>query len=339
MPKFLLIQTAFIGDVVLGTALAEKLYRHFPGSEIHYLVRKGNEALLQAHPFLRVLIWDKSSQKQINLLKLVIRVRSERYTHVINMHRFATSGIITALSGAPHRSGFDKNPLSMFFSRKVAHTIAAPYSPDPIHETGRNQLLIADITDAVPALPALYPSAEDESKVKALKRHSYICIAPSSVWFTKQFPPEQWMDLIRALPSAYRIYLLGGPGDKELCDSIMSGAGNPQVENLAGTLSLLQSAALMRDAVMNYVNDSGPLHFASAVGASVTAVFCSTVPSFGFGPVGDNGRVVEREDRLYCRPCGLHGYKACPEGHFKCARDIKTEQLLWWISKTTSDNA
>jgi heptosyltransferase-2 len=54
----------------------------------------------------------------------------------------------------------------------------------------------------------------------------------------------------------------------------------------------------------------------------VTAIFCSTVPYFGFGPLSDFSRVVETPEKLDCRPCGLHGYKACPQGHFKCAHTI-----------------
>jgi len=79
---------------------------------------------------------------------------------------------------------------------------------------------------------------------------------------------------------------------------------------------------------MNYVNDSAPLHIASAMKAPVTAIFCSTVPAFGFGPLNANGRVVETTENLDCRPCGLHGYKACPKGHFKCAMNIDPSALL-----------
>jgi heptosyltransferase-2 len=64
------------------------------------------------------------------------------------------------------------------------------------------------------------------------------------------------------------------------------------------------------------------------VNANVTAVFCSTVPAFGFGPLSDKSFVVEKNDKLYCRPCGLHGKKSCPEGHFKCANDIRIDQLM-----------
>ena len=57
--KFLVIQTAFIGDVVLATGIVEKLHRHFPDAEIDFMVRKGNEGLLQNHPYLhKVIICD-----------------------------------------------------------------------------------------------------------------------------------------------------------------------------------------------------------------------------------------------------------------------------------------
>jgi ADP-heptose:LPS heptosyltransferase len=79
---------------------------------------------------------------------------------------------------------------------------------------------------------------------------------------------------------------------------------------------------------MNYVNDSAPMHFASAVNAPVTAVYCSTIPEFGFGPLSDNSHVVEIDKPLYCRPCGLHGYSSCPEKHFRCALEIENDQLM-----------
>ena len=93
--------------------------------------------------------------------------------------------------------------------------------------------------------------------------------------------------------------------------------------NLSGLLSFLESAALMETAKMNYVNDSAPLHIASAMNAPVTTYFCSTVPSFGFGPLSDNKTIVEVKEKLDCRPCGLHGKKECPEKHFNCGFKIE----------------
>jgi heptosyltransferase-2 len=97
MQKFLVIQTAFIGDVVLATGLIEKLHQHFPEASIDFLVRKGNESLLTNHPFLHeVLVWDKRERKQVNLLKMLGRIRRNKYDKVINVQRFAATGILTA---------------------------------------------------------------------------------------------------------------------------------------------------------------------------------------------------------------------------------------------------
>ncbi len=336
MHKLLVIQTAFTGDVVLATSVIEKLHTSFPGSQIDFLLRKGNEGLLQGHPFItNLLVWDKKKNKQKNLLQMAMRVRKEKYTHVINIHRFATSGLITFLSGAKYKAGFDKNPFSFCYTKKVAHVISEPYSANPVHEVARNQLLIADIAGKDWEFPKLYPSSADNEFIRQYQNGPYVCVAPSSVWFTKQFPAEQWVSLINQLPAHYQVHILGAPGDSQLGDEIVNKTVHAKVQNLCGKLGYLQSAALMKGAEMNYANDSAPLHFASAMDAPVTAVFCSTVPAFGFGPLRANARVVEIGERLYCRPCGLHGHKACPEGHFRCAKEITNEQLLWWTSRTT----
>ncbi len=151
---------------------------------------------------------------------------------------------------------------------------------------------------------------------------------PASVWFTKQYPVEKWIDLINNFPAEYTIYLLGGNDDLPLCEKIKSEVTNKAVEVLAGQLNFLSSAALMKGAAMNYTNDSAPLHFASAVDAPVTAIFCSTVPAFGFYPLASKSFIIETKEILACRPCSLHGLKACPLGHFKCAFTIETNQLL-----------
>jgi ADP-heptose:LPS heptosyltransferase len=319
--KFLVIQTAFIGDVVLATALIEKLHSFYPDARIDFLVRKGNEALLTGHPFLHeVLIWDKRRHKLRNLRNLIRLVRQTRYDTVINVQRFAATGLLTAFSGAKQTIGFDKNPLSSLFTQKIPHIVGNQ------HEVDRNQTLIVSLTDDHPAKPRLYPTKADEEKVKPYETKPYITISPASVWFTKQYPAEKWSAFLRRLPHGYTVYLLGAPSDKECCERIK--ATHPAAVNLSGELSFLQSAALMKGADMNYVNDSAPMHFASAVNAPVTAVYCSTIPAFGFGPLSDKRFIVEIRQPLDCRPCGLHGYRACPKGHFNCAWKIEDTQLL-----------
>lgn len=324
MQKILVIQTAFLGDVVLATPVVEKLHRFFPQAKIDMLVRKGNEGLLRAHPFIGHLwVWNKKDSKLKNLVNLISQIRKEKYDAVINLHRFASSGFVTASSGAKHRIGFDKNPLSFLYTEKIKHEIGTGK-----HEVQRNLDLIESITDKSFEKPRLYPSAQDMQSVAQYKKNAYICIAPTSVWFTKQYPADKWVELIKRLDGSITIYLLGAPGDAAACEEIKNASAHSNIVNLAGKLDLLQSAALVQDAKMNYVNDSAPMHIASSVNAPVTAVFCSTIPAFGFGPLSDVSKIVEKTEPLYCRPCGLHGHRACPQGHFKCAYDIKVEQLL-----------
>lgn len=332
MTTFLIIQTAFIGDVVLATALVEKLRLHYPEASIDFLVRKGNEGLLTGHPHLReVLVWDKKGAKYSGLYRIGKKIRAKKYNHIINVQRFAATGIITAFSGAGETIGFDKNPFSMFFSRRVKHVIST--IDQPLHEVDRNQALIEHLTNDQAAKPALYPTGRDFEKVAPYKVAPYVCIAPASVWFTKQFPKDKWVSLIDEINPDLHVFLLGAPSDAPLGEEIRSHCStSSRISNLCGKLSLLQSAALQKDAKRNLVNDSAPMHFASAMNAPVTAIYCSTIPAFGYGPLSDNRAVVETLVPLSCKPCGLHGHAACPEGHFKCAYTIQNGQILETLS-------
>ncbi len=325
--QFLVIQTAFIGDVILATGIIEKLHAYFPDAKIDFLVRKGNESLLQNHPFLRdVLVWNKKENKLRNLFKTLRIIQSKKYDKVINVQRFAATGLLTAFSGAKEKIGYDKNPLSFLFTKKVKHIISD--AQHPLHEIDRCNDLIKHFTDDKVFKPVLYPTKEDALRVAPYKTKKYICVAPASIWFTKQYPSIKWINFIDNLPDNLHIYLLGAPSDKKLCEEIAEGSLNKNITILSGQLSFLESAAVMKDAIMNYVNDSAPMHLASATNAPVAAIYCSTVPSFGFGPLSDEKYIIETKEKLSCRPCGLHGYKACPLKHFKCAMEIKDEQLV-----------
>ena len=335
MKRFLIIQTAFLGDAVLVTSIVEKLHAHYPDAAIDLVVRKGNHGLFDGHPFLRKLfIWDKRGSKNRNLFALIGELRKTGYDHIINCQRFFSTGLMTVLAKGRERIGYDKNPLSLGFSRSVKHTIGDPSTPLRVtpHEVDRLNDLIAHLTDGSRPLPRLYPTPQARADAERLVfQHTegqgrYVTIAPASVWFTKQWPEAKWVELIKALSPALHVFLIGAPGDHALCSRIAKATGRGVV--LAEELSLLASAALMEGAAMNYVNDSAPLHIASAMNAPVTAIFCSTVPACGFGPLRDNGRVVETTERLDCRPCGLHGHRACPKGHFRCALGIEARAVV-----------
>ena len=320
--KILVIQTAFIGDAILASSLLEKLHHRFPNAQISILLRKGNESLYNHHPFLKeVFVWDKSENKLKNLFALLKTIRKKKFDVIVNCHRHTSSGFLTGFSGAKYTAGYKQNPFSFLFNTTIKHVIG-----DGRHEVERYNELIEDITDKEIFKPKLYPSVENENNTKQFKVGRYVCMAPSSVWFTKQLPKQKWIELCNKTEADTTIYLLGAAGDTLLCEEIKKNSVHKNIQILSGKISFLDSCSLMRDAQMNYVNDSAPLHLASSVNAPVTAYFCSTVPEFGFTPLSDNRKIIEVKEKLDCRPCGLHGFKVCPKGHFKCGNGIEERE-------------
>lgn len=325
MEKILVIQTAFIGDVILATPVLEALHQAYPKAEIYMVVKSSCETLFTNHPYVQeVFIYHKNKNKLLNLLALHKKIRKHKFDLAVNLHRFFTSGLLTVLSGAKVKIGFRKNPLSFLFTHKYQHIIGDVN----VHEKDRNLSLIEGLVNTQKAHVKLYPSIFDYEQTKHYKAVPYICIAPTSAWFTKQMPIAKWVELINAIDEQFTIYLIGHKSDKDICEKIKKQTTHPKVIILAGMLEILQSAALMQDAVMNYVNDSGPMHLATAVNAPTTAVFCSTSTSFGFTPLSDTHFIIEAEPAPDCKPCGMHGLKKCPKGHFKCGNNISLQQLL-----------
>jgi heptosyltransferase-2 len=163
MQKILVIQTAFIGDVVLATALLESLHAQYPLAVMDVLVRQGNESLLNAHPFIHeVIVWNKKKQKYIHWLKILFQIRKANYDAVVNVQRFAATGLCTALSKAKFKIGFNKNPFSFLFTHSIKHLeIEAG-----MHEINRNHQLIQIWGPIVLVPPKLYPTAQDLELIK-----------------------------------------------------------------------------------------------------------------------------------------------------------------------------
>ena len=323
--KALLIQTAFIGDAILSTALLSSI------SELGYtcdvLVRSGNEVFFENHSDCRkVLIWNKKgfTNKYKSLFRLSNIIRSEHYDTVINLQRFAATGLLTAFSGAKAKVGFMQNPLSFAFTHKTKHTVKLNF-----HECNRNvELLQLLHPEAKFKAPNLCLSQALMESVEVYQTKPYVCIFPGSVWFSKRLSSDKWLELITKLPQDLTVYFLGAPNEFDLCQGIIDQVeSKSNLKNLCGKLSLMQSAALGKSAEMNYCNDSSPVHFLTAVNAKVSAFFLSTSPLFGFYPLSDVSYLQEVAN-LKCKPCGMVGKAECPETHFNCNYQLSPKTHL-----------
>ncbi len=322
MPRrVLFIQTAFFGDVVLATSALEAWHLAHPEDRVDVLVRKPMDSLFEGHPWLhRVLAWDKRPRvKGKDWRRLVREVRKARYDVVVNLHRHASSGILTALSLAPVRAGYANNPLAWRFTHRTAHRWG-----DGTHEVDRHAELLAPFVPKASHRPQLHPQSRHVEEARALGADGALVVMPGSQWATKAWPEGQFSKFLDATHES--VLLLGAPSEHALCARLAEGRAH--VVNAAGKTSLLGTVAAIGMARAVVANDSAPLHVASATNTPTVALFASTVPRFGFGPLASSHVVVEPAVELACRPCGMHGRKRCPEGHFRCGWELPVQAVL-----------
>ncbi len=329
--KFLIIQTAFIGDVILTLPTLQALKQHFPDSEIDFLAIPAAQNLLETHPALsRLLVYDKHGADRgvAAFLRLAHTLRRRRYDAVIAPHRSLRSALLAWRSGSRRRIGFDRSAGRFLLSEVV------PYPPN-LHEIDRNLRLLAPLglDPEAGRLPEIHFTREDHTAVnfwmeqQGISRLRRICLAPGSVWATKRWLPERFAELAgRLTHEGYAVVLVGGAAYQEITRQVAKTAGAP-LYNAAGRFTLRQSAALLQAADLLISNDSAPMHLAVAVKTPVLAIFGATAPALGFYPYGEHDRVIE-DKQLACRPCGSHGGHKCPIGSFDCMRNISVENVF-----------
>jgi heptosyltransferase-2 len=326
-PKFLIIQTAFIGDVILALPLVQVLRRNFPNSKIDFMLIPKTSELLKNHPDLdEVIIFDKKGKDRglRGLVKISKIISMKNYDVAIIPHRSFRSAVIPFLAGVKIRIGFDKSPFNFLYTNVVNYK--------KIHEIERNLSLLEPFGIKVNSkeFPNLFPPDDDKNyidKILSNINSKLVGIAPGSIWATKRWLKERFAELVGLLvKDGFAVVLIGGSEDFELCEEIKKNSGFKDVYNFCGKLNLLQSAELIRRCILLVSNDSAPMHIAVAMRTPVVAIFGPTIPEFGFYPYGDRDKIVQVEN-LYCRPCGIHGGRKCPEGHFKCMRLIETKTV------------
>lgn len=325
----LVIQTSFLGDVILTTPLIAELASRGP---VDALVTPEGAAILANNPDLRTVFrYDKRNSygSALGLWQTIRTIRASRpYEKVYLAQGSFRSGLLAMMTGARERIGFASSTGRMLYTTELS------YRPELHHAARLWSLAMAD-TDASPIphqiRPRLYPSDDDRRLVDAFLRRGrepdapFVALAPGSAWGTKRWP--YYVQLARALADDFHVAVVGSRADTAVANEIVAAIGEDRVVNTVGSLSLLASAELIGRAQAIVTNDSAPLHLASAMGTPTLAIFGPTVPEFGFGPLAER-RVVAGHEDLGCRPCHRHGPQRCPLGHWRCMRELTVDHIM-----------
>ncbi|MCK6623234.1 MAG: lipopolysaccharide heptosyltransferase II [Calditrichaceae bacterium] len=330
--RILILQTAFVGDVMLTLPLLQTVKKLFPNAALDFLAIPAARNILETHPDIhQLIIYDKRKRDKgiIPFFRLIRRLRENRYDLAIVPHRSIRSVALVWAARIPLRIGFDRSAGRFLLNRII------PYRTG-IHEINRNLHLLDPFGIAADekVLPKLFFSDEDEQAVfEWMKRRqlnqleNLVALAPGSVWATKRWLPEYFARLAKMLKEAgFQIVLIGGEADVEVARQVEQAISSP-VFNAVGKFTIRQSAFLIRQARLLVTNDSAPQHLAAAVGTPVVAIFGPTVPAFGFYPYGERDRVVEIGE-LPCRPCSIHGGQKCPISTFECMKKLTPERVF-----------
>ncbi len=328
--RILVIQTAFLGDIVLTLPLLKALKKYRPDIELLFLTTLVGKSLLDdQHIIDKVIVYDKKGiDKGIKaLLDKVKEVRTYHVDTVISPHRSLRSGIISLFSGAGNRIGYSLPHLIPFYNVRVNRDKG-------MHEIDRILSLLNPVQIHV-AKGERYPSLEIKD---AIRNDKLVGIAPGSTWGTKQWTEDGYATLIRQLDEkGYSIELIGSSNDKMVADKIKAIAG-VKVNDMVGKTDLKELIKLLSSLRLLVTNDNGAMQVAQAVNTPIVAIFGPTVPEQGFAPIRQNTLVIESKG-LYCRPCSAHGPMECPEGHFLCMKAITPDAVFKAVEKMTGGDA
>ena len=322
--KIVLLQTAFLGDCILTLPLVEKLAGFDHRSKIDILTSKRGYEVFKASPFVeQVIVMEKSSRSMQSVKKTAQGLKEGGYTHLYSCHRSLRSSLIALLSGIPDRTGFTNSVFSF-----VYHT-TVPYRKD-LHEVGRNLMLAGEVPEPLP-LPVMNADEPliciDDFTEFRTRFRKLAAIATGSVWKTKKYPVNSFKEVCELLVRhGYGVVLIGGKDDRAEAETITQSYPGT-VLNLTGKLTISESVWILQRTNVLVTNDSAPTHLGVSADIPVLTLYCSTVPGFGFYPYNSGSRFLSVQD-IPCKPCGIHGYRECPEKHFRCGTQLLPQTVF-----------
>ena len=318
MKNFLVIQTAFIGDAVLTLPMIQKLKELHSGCNVDVVCTPATEEIFRCSDSVRdVIVMDKRGAHKsiLQVYKLARKISLNGYIKVFSPHRSFRSSLLVMFLGVRETYGFSNSSFRYVYKNLIQYEKSS-------HEVKRNLSLIGfnPSEDLDQILPKLKASGEGIAKVEEFKKKNnldkYIVMAPTSVWKTKIYPKEYFIEIAKHFGGrGYKVILMGSEKDSFILKEFLN--YYDKLILASGVFSLVESAEFLRGAAAVISNDSAPAHLGLCANIPVLMLYCSTIPEFGFYPYSSKSRYLSIGG-LSCKPCGIHGKTECPLKTFDC---------------------
>ena len=324
--KFLVIRFSSIGDIVLTSPVVRCLKKQVPGAEIHFLVKPRFKAVFTNNPYI-----DKIHLLQDDWNAMIAALKAEAFDQVIDLHHNLRTLRVKKALKLPAFS-FNKLNIEKFVFVKLKWNVMPQ-----VHIVDRYLETVAHLgvrNDGAGLDYFIAPHEEVQQRdIPASHQAGYIAIVIGASFYTKKMPVYKLQELCAAIP--HPIMLLGANDEFDEGERIKT-VDSVKIYNACGKFSLAESADLVRKAKLVIAHDTGLMHIAAALKKPVIAIWGSTTPSFGMVPYYGKNFLMQRalpyDDvqvlKLWCRPCTKIGRHRCPQGHFKCMKNISIPELV-----------
>jgi len=308
--KILVIKLRAIGDVLLSTIVLENLRAAFPDARIDFLTERPGSQIVDGNPFLDHVVvlghpgknnnhWHNRLKYHVQFIK---QIRNRQYDLVFDFFGNPRSALLTFISGAPIRVGYNYRIRQLAYNRVVktraSYIHEAPWHLDALTALGipvNSQKLSFYVN------PRSKQFADEFWARENLNGKRVLALNFSGGWPAKRWPLERFAELAERIVNKYQtqIILLWGPGEKD--DALKLQSLAKVKTRLIPETNLKQLGALLHKTDLLISTDSGPMHIAAAMFTPCVAIYGPTNYKLQ-GPYGDIHQIVYK-DGLDCLGC------------------------------------
>lgn len=304
--NILLIDLAFIGDVLLAVPTMRAIKEAYPKAKLTLMLLPLTAKLARLIPYVDdVIVYDKFGADSgfFSMFKVAERLKPYKFDLSICMNFAPRGAIVSMLANIPERLGYDAQHAGFFL------TMTASSKRDGIKHETLNHLEVLKplgITTQDTSIELVVPQSVKESYQKKREMYgipsgNYVVICPFGSYEKKSLFTTTAIHLAKRWHNAHkRVYLIGGFDEGEALEMIARSSGVPYLQVLAGKLTLSELILFLRASLCLVTVDTGPMHIAAVAGCPTVAVFGPTDPVV-WGPRGKEDVVLYKNPG--CSPC------------------------------------
>jgi ADP-heptose:LPS heptosyltransferase len=338
--RILLVRTDRLGDVVLTLPMLPVLRAAFPRAHIAMLLTKYTGEIVKGNPYVDELIWYGDEGDVVPFRTMVQEIRKRRFDAVIVARPTPRLAWLMYRAGIPLRIGTGYRYYSVLFNRRVYEH----RSDAKRHEVEYNLNLLKELSCSVETSPqfliTIPPEAEQAVNARlrllgATPGKDMAILHPGSGGHARDWSAGNFGRLAERLARerGLQVCVTGGKGEEQIVAEVVRTSRDKAV-SLAGTLSLKELAALIRDARVFVSNSTGPLHIAVAVGTPVVGMYPRqlAMSATRWGPYTDRKRVLTPQGPDDCAACDGRRGEPCT-----CMDKITVEEVYQAIVDVLSE--